>query len=447
VHHLFSSLRLSSLTRAAGGMADASRFRMSLRRAAALAGLVGLLAQTAIAQEAPPPIKRHGPPALLPEPRAMTIGLDFVGAYLRDDPYEDLNGGVYSELKFSPGISGAGWLAAGPGYRRRLLDDRALVDASAILSLRGYKALQGRFELTDLAGGRLIAGSQALWLDLTQLQYFGVGPDSALSSRSDYRLRSADLVGYAIYRATRQLSVEGRLGRLGRPHISSSGGWFDRNYPDAAVTFASEETFRRDRQPGFLHWGLVVTADTRDYPGHPYAGGLYRAAFAGYSDRESGAFSFRRYELEALHFVPLVADRWTFAVHGATILSDTGPGRDVPVYLLPSLGGSSSLRSYENYRFHDRHLLLASAESRVALFRHVDAAVFVDAGGVAGRVGDLALSSRSYGFGLRAHTHSSTTARFDAAWGGEGWRFVFRLNDPFQLTRLARRTAAVPFVP
>ena len=81
------------------------------------------------------------------------------------------------------------------------------------------------------------------------------------------------------------------------------------------------------------------------------------------------------------------------------------------------------------------------------MMTHVDAAVFFDAGNIAPRLGDLSLDKRSYGAGVRLHTRRQTFARLDIARGGEGWRFVFRLTDPLDLSRLSRRTAAVPFVP
>ena len=68
-----------------------------------------------------------------------------------------------------------------------------------------------------------------------------------------------------------------------------------------------------------------------------------------------------------------------------------------------ALGGHNSLRSYADYRFHDRNMVLVNAEARVAMMTHVDAAVFVDAGNVAPRFGDLNLDKRSYGAGLRLH--------------------------------------------
>ena len=63
--------------------------------------------------------------------------------------------------------------------------------------------------------------------------------------------------------------------------------------------------------------------------------------------------------------------------------SDTDAGQAVPFYLEPSLGGHNSLRGYDDYRFHDRDLLLVNVETRVALMTHVDAALFLDAGNVA----------------------------------------------------------------
>ncbi len=67
-------------------------------------------------------------------------------------------------------------------------------------------------------------------------------------------------------------------------------------------------------------------------------------------------------------------------------------GHSVPFYLQPSLGGSNSLRSFTDYRFHDDNMLLANAEVRLALMTHLDLAVFADAGNVASRAGDLDLA-------------------------------------------------------
>jgi hypothetical protein len=74
-------------------------------------------------------------------------------------------------------------------------------------------------------------------------------------------------------------------------------------------------------------------------------------------------------------------------------------------------------------------------------------AVFGDAGNVAARASELNLEKTSVGVGLRLHSQRATIVRLDVAHGAEGWRVVARTNNPLQLSRLARRTAAAPFVP
>ena len=113
----------------------------------------------------------------------------------------------------------------------------------------------------------------------------------------------------------------------------------------------------------------------------------------------------------------------------------------------PALGGNDTLRGYIDYRFHDRNLLLASGEARFHVHRFVDVAGFFDAGNVSGKVGDLDLNKTSWGGGVRLHAATATLGRFDIGHSTEGWRYVFRMNDPFRLARVLRRTATTPFVP
>jgi outer membrane protein assembly factor BamA len=211
--------------------------------------------------------------------------------------------------------------------------------------------------------------------------------------------------------------------------------------------FPQDAVYSVAEQPRFVHGELSIATDTRDHRSHPTQGGLYRGAWSRYADRDTGTFTFNRFDAEGAQFLPVADARVVFALHGWLVASDTAAGEVLPFYLMPSLGGHNSLRAYTDFRFHDRNLIVVNAESRVALFTHLDAALFVDAGNVAARVADLNLDKRGYGAGLRLHTADSTFARFDVAHGAEGWRLLLRLNDPLHLSRLSRRTAAVPFVP
>ena len=412
-------------------------------RISTAAVLLLIVGTQAAAQDRSRDVPSEGKP-LLTEPAAMAKGFTFAEKYIKEETGET-KAGWYPVFKTS--VTGDGWISLGSGYRLPVLERRAWIDASAAYSWRGYKVADVGFEVPDIGGSRLSLGTLLHWQDLTQVQYFGAGPESARVLRTDYGLQTTEVSGYATYRLLDALSLEGRVGRVSRPDLSPSSGPNDSGYPDAMLIFRNEPGFDQLEQPGFLHTELSATADTRDHPGHPMRGGVYRSVAAIYSDREDGRFSFRRYELEGAHFIPLSPVRWTLALHGWSVFSDTTGSSEVPSYMLPSLGGSTTLRSFSDYRFHDRHMLLASVESRWALFEHIDAALFVDAGGVAPRVRDLGFRETSVGAGVRVHVRSTTIGRIDVAHGREGWRVLMRLNEPFRLNRLARRNAAIPFVP
>ncbi len=333
--------------------------------------------------------------------------------------------GFYPDIKNM--IPGSGWIGGGPGYRQWYAKDSVFLDASAGMSSNGYKSAQARVELPKVARSRLALGSQIKWQDFTDIAFYGEGPESEESNLTEYRLRSTNVVGYATLRPARWVGIGATL------------GWLTPSILDSA--------FVAGEQPSFVHGEASITADTRDFPGHPTGGVLLRAAMANYSDRDAGSFSFRRYEAEGAHFLPLSSSRIVVALRGWLVASDTDTGQAVPFYLEPSLGGNNSLRGYSDYRFHDRNLLLLNIETRLALMTHIDAALFFDAGNVAARIDDLDLGRRSFGAGVRFHTRRTTFARVDVARSDEGWRAIFSLSDPLNLARISRRTATAPFFP
>jgi hypothetical protein len=412
--------------------------------------IVGVTTPTALAQDRTPRLEETSAPSasaagLLTEPSFITKAINRADRELTQGG--EPSDGFYPELGNM--ITGSGWVSAGPGYRHHLLNGHAIVNVSSAVSWNFYKMAQGRFELPHLAKDHLTVGSQVIYQDMLQVNYFGLGSDSLKSNRSGYRLDETDVLGYATVRTTPWLSVSGRFGWIHQAELSTMTGW-SVTYPNTLDVFSDATAPGLTQQPAFLHGDVSVAADTRDYPGHPTRGGLYRVTAASYADRNYGKYSFRRYEAEAAQFVPLVEDKWILALHAWEVFSDTSPGNTVPFYLLPSLGGKNTLRGYYDYRFHDRDLQVFSAESRWGLFTHLDAAVFVDAGKVASVASDLDLRHlrTGYGAGLRLHNRTSTVGRLDIGHSTEGWRVVFKINDPFKRSTLSGgRTEVIPFVP
>ena len=386
------------------------------------------------------------PTGVFAEPRAISRAIDVASRMFGDGG--DGKNGLYAETSNMP--TGSGWISVGPGYRHWLFDDHAMIEASTAISWRSFKMAQARFELPRLARSRLAAGSQVRWQDLTQISFWGHGPDSFEDDRSHYRLKSTNVSGYATLRPAQWLAIGGKVGWLDRPSLLPPAGSFKRDVPatqDVVYDDQVSYVFSLPEQPPFVYGETSITADTRDQRSHPTRGGVYRAAFVHYSDRDAGTFSFNRAETEATRFVPLANSRLVLAMHGWFVATATDTGHMVPFYLEPSLGGHNTLRGYSDYRFHDRNLLVLNVESRLALMTHVDVALFADAGNVASRIEDLNLNKTSIGVGLRLHTQKSTFARFETAHGVEGWSYLFRMNDPLHLTRLSRRIASIPFVP
>jgi len=377
------------------------------------------------------------------EPESFGRGINYaIERFGGEGPEKD---GFYPE--FGNMITGSGWLSVGPGFRKHFFGNGGFFDASTAVSWRAYKMAQARVEFSRLAGNHVTLGSQVMWQDLTQVNYFGLGPDSSLSAASNFRLRNTDAMAYAGIRLG-HFSLNARAGWVPRPKVSSATGWHI-DYPDTQLLFNDQQAPGIDARPNFVYGTLSIKIDTRDEPDHPSHGHFYRVAMEAFNDRNGGKYTFRRYEGEGGQYIPLAAKRWVLAFREWGVVSTAHADRTVAFYMLPSLGGQDTLRGYLDYRFHDRDLLALDAESRWALFDHVDAAVFLDTGTVAPRVGAFDLGGLKYsaGVGLRIHTRTNTIGRLDIGRSSEGWRFLFKMNEPFTLTRESPRTVIIPFVP
>jgi hypothetical protein len=345
-------------------------------------------------------------------------------------------------------ITGSGWVSAGPGYRRHLFHDRLVATTSAAVSWRLYNIVRGSLDVEATEDSPWTFGVGALYQDALQINFFGLGNESTDASRTGYRLTSFDVDGHAAY-VRGPVTLQGRIGWLPSIDVRSMAGRLPA-YPDSLEVFTERTAPGINRQPAFVHSDASITWDGRDRPGRPTRGGAYTASYTRYEDLDSGTFSFHSAQLEATQYVPLAGSRWVAAFRGWSAFTGTSDGHLVPYYLMPNIGGKSTVRGFPDYRFYGPQMLTLSAESRVALFTHVDAAVFVDAGRVADRVEQLGISGlhRAVGAGVRFHTLDNTVARLDVARSVEGWYVIFKLTEPFKRkTFSGNLTPTIPFVP
>ena len=410
--------------------------------------LAAMSASPVLAQDGNPdavPPDWRPAPGVLPEPTIVKKLIHASDGVVSDR--DDRADGPY--VRFGDIATGSGWLAVGPGYHHQLLDGGVVVDASAVVSWRLYRAAQARVEVPRLAHDRVSIGGQVMYQDLLQMNYFGVGDQSRESDRTAYRYNNLDVLGLASVRPLRWLSVGGRVGWIPRPDLSTASGR-RLTAPSTVDRFSEDSAPGVSSETSFVHGDISIAADRRDHKGHPTRGGLYRADAAGYSDRSAGRHSFQRVELEASQYMPLFTRQLVLALRGWGVLSRASNGQTVPFYLMPSLGGQNTLRGYSDYRFHDNNMQVFNAEVRWSLLTHLDAAAFADAGKVAPRIRDLDFKNMrtSYGFGFRVHNAASTLARLDVGHSGEGWRVFLKLNASLKRSESAfTGPSVVPFIP
>ena len=402
--------------------------------------LAGLASAPATAQDppaAPAEQERVAPPPpgtyMTPKRSFMQRTLTWVGT--RIDSTDGPKDGFYAR---SGGmITGAG-LSAGPGFRQHMMGDRAVLDVSAAMSWRRYRAIDAKMTWPDLLDERLSVGVQGTYHDFTRINYFGIGNASAEADRTDYRLANVDALGFASVRANSWLSLTGRMGMMQRVDIRPGT---DSSVPSIDERFDDTTAPGLDRRPTFVHADVALDADTRDEPGYPSRGGRYRLSLAAFHDRTFGRYNFQRVEADAAHYIPL--GRSVLALRGRLDLSKDGSFA-IPFYLLPSLGGPNSLRGFADYRFRDRDLLMVNAEYRWPVHDFVDIAAFYDAGSVAPRARLLGRDLHTdYGIGVRAHSSTHSLVRLDVARSVEGTRVSLSFSAPLGLSG----KAMAPYVP
>jgi len=184
--------------------------------------------------------------------------------------------------------------------------------------------------------------------------------------------------------------------------------------------------------PTYLHSAATVGIDSRPSPGYARHGGFLGVTFHDFHDT-GGAFGFRQVDYEAIQHVPIMRETWVLSLHARAQVADAPAGQAVPYFMLPSLGGGSSLRGFTSWRFRDLNSLLLQAEWRVMGSRIVDMALFYDAGRVAARSADLwdgPLKS-DYGIGFRLHSPLATPLRIEFAKSNEGLSLVFSSKAAF----------------
>jgi len=328
------------------------------------------------------------------------------------------------------GMVTGGGFGFGPEYfREDLASGRLTFRAAAQTSVRGYRRFEMETQAPRLAAGGVFATVRAVHHNYPGMPYYGPGPDSAKSGRTNYRLEDAAIDGLVGVRPASVL----RLGASAGYTAINVGPGGDHRYASTDLTYAGAGVAGLQQQTDFLRYGPFFELDFRDDQHGPRNGGRYLFQHTWYTDRGLGRYGFTRTDADLQHYIGFFNNRRVFALRARTVLSGGQAGRAAPFYLQPDLGGSENLRGFRPFRFRDNNLLVMNAEYRWEVFSGLDMALFADAGKVFARRSQLNLHGleSSTGFGFRFNARNRTFLRLDVGFSHEGFQIWFKFNDLF----------------
>jgi hypothetical protein len=318
-----------------------------------------------------------------------------------------------------------GGFTLGIGYQN-YLGDRTTWVVRGLYSIRNYKLFDASLFSPGHARGRVDFAAHAGWRDATQIGFYGLGQHTVRGDRANFRLNEAFAGGQVEARPAGPLVLEGRAYYEDYREREGQGA-----SPPITDRFTGFTAPALGSNPSYVHSTAAAGIDWRRSPGYTRTGGLYQIRYQNYASVNDTS-SFDRLEADVLQHVPLLRETWVLSLHGrmqTTLGNDT-----VPYFLLPSLGGGSTLRAYKSQRFRDRHSLLLQGEWRwIPNPLGLDLALFYDAGKVAPRREDLNLRGLKHdvGIGVRFHGPAATPVRMELAKGSEGWKIVFAGSPAF----------------
>lgn len=178
-----------------------------------------------------------------------------------------------------------------------------------------------------------------------------------------------------------------------------------------------------DRSSLVVEYGLSAIFNKRDSQVSPTKG-----VYAGFRQRNytnlSGSSS-----LQFCSYVPV----WYGGVMALEVYSVFSYG-NVPVTMLPAIGGTERMRGYYYGRYRDNNIVSAQLELRQHIWEMIGGAVWVGGANLWGDYGKFNIRNTlpNYGIGARIAVTDQLKLRLDYGFGRKGQSaFIFSINEAF----------------
>jgi len=259
--------------------------------------------------------------------------------------------------------------------------------------------------------------------------FYGIGNDSAVWNEARFRSVSR----------TAGVALEARINDTWSFRLEEA-------YRSVGITEPGtgqnvEDVFQGTGVPGLSDPGvtMLISAaalqrNTKDRVHLAGSGGLQRVEVTLNEALSGGDFSYWRYRGELEQFIPLDgARRNVIALRGHLEHTKEKGGSVIPYYDLPTIGGRSTVRGFDNRRFADRSAVSGSVEYRYRIWRYMDWGFFADTGQVAPEINDFSKKRFHAGYGTRLmfRTKGDRAVSFDFARSREAWIFYVDFTPTF----------------
>jgi hypothetical protein len=339
-------------------------------------------------------------------------------------------------LKFG-GLPTGGGFSLGPQYTRQdLLADHLTWNTYIVGSTRKWYGGGSSFDFHGLLNGHLQLSTDGGYQNAASVWYFGEGPNSSKSNKTDFRrefttAHFSALTHFFDQRLTGGYTVGGLLVHIGAGDLGGT--------PTTQTLFTAADTPGLFQQSTFITGTSSIQLDlTREGFSNP-EGLLLEATDSQFFDQSGHQANFHLLETQATYYLPLTNGMRTLVFR---LRNETAFAHDplaVPFYLQPTLGGPEDLRGYDRYRFYANGTSLASMEYRWSVSQMLEMAIFGDGGNVYQRPGLIGFRDfrGDGGIGFHIKNKQLSVMRLDVGFSPEGVNVWFVFDDAFgRLSRI-----------
>ena len=303
------------------------------------------------------------------------------------------------------------------------------LDVRGSYTITNYKRAEVEFVAPRMFNRRGHLSVIGGWREATQVGFYGVGPNTPKDDRTNYLFQqpygSALLT---VFPRRRNLMLRGGVEFTQWSQEPGQG-----SFPSVEEDYTPETLPGLGADVTYVHTQGTVGLDWRTSPGYSRRGAYLAGTIHDFNDRDDN-FGFQLAEYEGIAHVPILREAWVLSFHGRVQTAFEKDGQQTPFFMLPALGGGSSLRGYSSWRFRDQNSLLLQAEWRIMVNRYLDLAFFYDAGKTVARTSDIDFDGLKddFGFGVRFHGPFATPLRVELARSRETrFSFIFSSSASF----------------